>query len=65
MYVLRAPRSGPFLITREALPDVIASLRAESAFCSVLSAAFVSLGAGLILLGALDAAAAWWQERQE
>ncbi|GAB4820168.1 hypothetical protein N2152v2_007214 [Parachlorella kessleri] len=65
MYVLRAPKAGgPFLITRQQLPDVIASLRAASNTCQQLSLGFVALGAGLLLVSAVRQAWDWWQLRK-
>lgn len=64
MYVLRAPRSGPFVLTRQALPDLIASLKTTSRTCNKLSLVFVSVGAGLLLLSALESAAARWRRRR-
>ena len=61
MYVLRAPKAGgPFVISRQALPDLVASLRATSASCSRAALVFTSLGAGLLLLSAAQYALRQW-----
>lgn len=65
MYVLRAPKAGgPFVITERQLPDLIASLKATSATCSYLAKMFATLGAGMLVLSAVQQAALWWRHKR-
>ena len=63
MYVLRAPRRGPFMLTPQPLPQLIASLQASSAACNAWALNFTALGAAMLLTSAACQALDWHRER--
>lgn len=64
MLVLRAPRDGPFLLSRQPLPELIASLQASAVACHQWSAAFTAVGASMLVAAASQRAATWLRERR-
>ena len=64
MLVLLQPRDGPFLLSRQPLPEVIASLQASSAACQQWAAGFTALGASMLVAAAAQRAATWLRERR-
>ncbi|PSC71423.1 26S proteasome non-ATPase regulatory subunit 10 [Micractinium conductrix] len=65
MLVLKQPRgNGPFLLSRQPLPDVIASLQASSAMCQQFATAFTLLGASMLAAAATHKAVLWLRERR-
>ncbi len=64
MLVLRQPRDGPFLLSRQPLPEVIASLQASSVACHQWAAAFSALGATMLVAAAAHKAATWLRQRR-
>lgn len=64
MLVLRQPRDGPFLLSRQPLPEVIASLQAASVACNQWAAAFTALGATMLVAAAAQKAATWLRQRR-
>lgn len=64
MLVLRQPRDGPFLLSRQPLPEVIASLQASSVACQQWATAFSALGATMLVAAAAQKAAIWLRQRR-
>jgi E3 ubiquitin-protein ligase MUL1 len=63
MLVLGAPQKGPFLLSRQRLPDMIASAQAGSRLCGVLAAWFGGIGAGMLAVSASHRVWVWHRER--
>lgn len=64
MLVLRAPRDGAFYLSRQPLPDVIASLQASSLACQQWAAAFTAVGASMLVAAATQHALTWVRQRR-
>lgn len=64
MLVLRAPRDGPFLLSRQPLPELIASLQSSSVACQQWAAAFTAVGASMLVAAAAQQAATWLRKRR-
>jgi E3 Ubiquitin ligase/Zinc finger, C3HC4 type (RING finger) len=52
MLVLREPRTGPFILSRRSLEDLISSAQGVSAVCGNIAAFFITTGASMLLLSA-------------
>ena len=64
MLVLREPRGGPFLLSRQPLPELVASLQASAVSCQQWGAAFTTVGASMLVAAAAQHAATWLRERR-
>lgn len=64
MLVLRPPRDGPFLLSRQPLPELISSLQASSVACHQWAAVCATLGASMLAAAAVQHAATWLRQRR-
>jgi len=64
MCVLQQPRKGPFLLSRQRFPDIIASTQATSLFCAELSAWFTAAGTSMLIAVAWRKIWVWRQEQK-
>ncbi|KAL4422883.1 hypothetical protein ABPG75_009080 [Micractinium tetrahymenae] len=63
MLVLRPPRDGPFVLSRQPLPELIASLQATSVACQQWATVFTAVGATMLVAAATQHAATWLRQR--
>lgn len=63
MLVLRPPRDGPFVLSRQPLPELIASLQATSSACQQWATVFTAVGATMLVAAATQHAAIWLRRR--
>lgn len=63
MLVLRPPRDGPFVFSRQPLPELIASLQATSTACQQWATVFTAVGATMLVAAATQHAATWLRRR--
>lgn len=63
MLVLRPPRDGPFVLSRQPLPELIASLQATSCACQQWATVFTAVGATMLVAAATQHAATWLRRR--
>ena len=64
MLVLRPPRDAPLVLSRQPLPELIASLQASSVLCQQWASGFATVGAAMLLAAAAQRAATWLRQRR-
>jgi E3 ubiquitin-protein ligase MUL1 len=64
MLVLGEPRSGPFLFSRQPLPELVASLQSSSLACQQWAAAFAAVGASMLVTAGVQYALMWQRQRR-
>ena len=65
MRLWQAPEGGgPFLVSGERLPEMVASLNRVSTACKVVANLFIGVGSVLIAIKAVRGALSLWQRRK-
>lgn len=63
VFVLQAPRKGPFMLSRRRLPEIVASAQATSIYCTQMATFFTVAGATMLLAVGVRKVWLWHREQ--